>query len=169
MVRSKIVGFLFDAWDDFDRVVRDVHPAAMLEQLAGGSSFAWTAGHAAYMVDRWINVRFQGYDPHPLVGEDRFRIGGDGSAKDWSEVQAGVEEVRARARKYLETLEDSDLALVVPYEGTFLGLWETGLELRFAVLRASVHHYFHIGEIASKRVTLGQDVGDYPGEPRWTV
>ena len=25
------------------------------------------------------------------------------------------------------------------------------------------HHYFHIGEIATKRSRLGQRVGDYPG------
>ncbi len=25
------------------------------------------------------------------------------------------------------------------------------------------HHYFHIGEIATKRSRLGQQVGDYPG------
>ena len=30
-------------------------------------------------------------------------------------------------------------------------------------MRTISHHYFHIGEIASKRDRLGHQVGDYPG------
>ncbi len=40
---------------------------------------------------------------------------------------------------------------------------EAVLGLRHALLRICAHHYFHIGEIATKRSRLGQQVGDYPG------
>jgi hypothetical protein len=161
---SKTVGLLFDAWDDFDRVMSGLSSEAAIARHHGGSSFAWTAGHVANQVDAWINVRFQGREPHPLISADRFRIGGEGAADDWAAIQAAIAGVRATARSYLEGLSDDDLRLVIPYDGSFTNLHETGLELRFAVLRAVVHHYFHIGEIAAKRVNLGHDVGDYPGQ-----
>ena len=38
-----------------------------------------------------------------------------------------------------------------------------GISPRYALMRISAHHYFHIGEIAWKRDRLGHSVGDYPG------
>jgi hypothetical protein len=162
MAKSKIVRLLFEAWNDLDRALAGLDDA-QAEYDADGSSFAWTAAHVANQVDAWINVRFAGRRPHPLIGETRFRIGGTGAAGDWPSIRAGIAEVREAARAYLEPLAEGDLDLVVPYDGSFRNLRETGLPLRFAVLRACVHHYFHTGEIASKRVALGHDVGDYPG------
>jgi hypothetical protein len=37
------------------------------------------------------------------------------------------------------------------------------VNLRYLVMRAVAHHYFHIGEVAAKRDKLGHKVGDYPG------
>jgi len=162
MANSKLVGLLFEAWNDLDRALAGLDDAQAM-RAADGSSFAWTAAHVANQVDAWINVRFAGRPPHALIGETRFRVGGSGAAEDWPGIRAAVAEVRQAARAYLERLSDADLDLVVPYDGSFESLRASGLPLRFAVLRACAHHYFHTGEIASKRVALGHDVGDYPG------
>lgn len=163
MAKSKLVGLLFEAWKDMDRVLAGLDPAEAVRGLDGGGTFAWTAAHAANQVDAWINVRFQRRAPQGLIGRDRFRAGGSGEADDWQSIQTGVREVRDDARKHLERLAESDLDLVIPYDGSFAGLRETGLSLRHALLRICAHHYFHIGEIAAKRSALGQQVGEYPG------
>jgi len=163
MARSKLVGLLFEAWKDMDRVLADLSAEEAVRPLDGGSSIAWTAAHPAKQVDAWINVRFQGRAPHQLVGESRFRIGGSGAADDWQAIQAAVREVRDAVRGYLEGLDEGDLDRVVPYDGAFSRLRERGLSLRYALLRTCAHHYFHIGEIATKRGGRGQRVGEYPG------
>ena len=163
MARSKLVGLLFEAWKDMDRVLADLDPAHAVQSVDGGSSYAWTAAHVANQIDAWINVRFQRRAPHELISQERFRVGGTGSADDWDAIQAAVREVRDAARRYLEGLGEGDLDLVIPYDGSFSHLRETGLGLRYALLRTCTHHYFHIGEVATKRTALGQPVGDYPG------
>ena len=70
---ANTVGLLFDAWEDFDRVVGGLTPEEATAQHSGGSSFAWTAGHVANQVDAWINVRFQRREPHPLIGRASCR------------------------------------------------------------------------------------------------
>ncbi len=163
MAESKLVGLLFEAWKDTDRVLAGLDPAEAIRPLDGGSSAAWTAAHVANQVDAWINVRFQRLTPHKLIGQALFRAGGSGIADDWRAIEAGVHGVRETAREYLEGLSESDLDLVIPYDGSFVQLREAGLGLRHALLRICAHHYFHIGEIATKRGRLGQQVGDYPG------
>ena len=163
MATSRLVGLLFAAWNDMDRALADLDPADAVLSLDDGSSFAWTAGHVANQLDAWINVRFQRRSPHQLIARAHFRVGGTGVADDWQAVQAGVREVRDAARGYLEGLTEGDLDLVIPYDGSLSHLREGGLGLRYALLRICAHHYFHIGEIATKRVGLGHEVGDYPG------
>ncbi len=163
MAESKLVGLLFESWKDTDRVLVGLDPAEAVRPLDGGSSAAWTAAHVANQVDAWINIRFQRLTPHVLIAQDRFRAGGCGVADDWRAIEGGVREVREAARKHLEGLSESDLDLVIPYDGSFVHLREAGLGLRHALLRICAHHYFHIGEIATKRSRLGQQVGDYPG------
>ena len=163
MANSKIVGLLIEAWNDFDRVVDKLDGAQAIQNFDGGSSFGWTLAHVTNQVDNFINVRFQRLAPHSLIGQERFRFGGTGVADDWESINAGVLEVRQTARSYLEALNDNDLDLTVPYEGSNSRLQETGLSLRYAVLRGCAHHYYHIGEVATKRDRLGQRVGDYPG------
>jgi hypothetical protein len=163
MPNSQIVGLLFDAWDDLDRVVDGLDAATAISAAPGESSAAWTVGHLANQLDAWTNVRFQGRPPHPLISQPRFRVGGTGEENDWEAVRAAAIGVRAAARAYLEGLTDADLDLVIPYDGSITHLRARGLNLRYAVLRTIAHHYFHIGEIATKRTGLGHSVGDYPG------
>ncbi len=163
MPQSKLVGLLFEAWKDTDRVLADLDPEEAVRPLDEGSSIAWTAAHVANQVDAWINVQFQRRAAHELIGQDRFRAGGTGTADNWQAIQAGVQEVRDAARRHLEGLSERDLELVIPYEGSLSHLRESGLSLRYALLRICAHHYFHIGEIATKRSALGQRVGEYPG------
>jgi len=163
MAKSRLVGLVFEAWKDLDRVLEGLDAQDLVQNFDGGSSFAWTLAHVTNQVDAWINVRFQGREPHDLIGQDRFRIGGTGAADNWLQIEEGVSEVRRATRSYLEELQELDLDLTIPYDGSFTHLHQTGLNLRFALLRGCVHHYFHIGEIASKRDRLGHSVGDYPG------
>jgi hypothetical protein len=164
MASSKLVGLLFEACKDIDRVVADLPVAEATRPHDGGSSFAWTFAHVANQLDAWVNVRFGKRPAHALIGQSRFRIGGPGlTDDDWEVIRSGVLEVRELARCYLEGMPDEDLELVIPYDGSLAPLRETGLSLRYALLRVCAHHYFHIGEIAAKRTGLGQRVGDYPG------
>jgi hypothetical protein len=154
---------LFAAWSDLDRALADVTPADAVCQVNGGSSMAWTLAHVTNGVDSWINVRFQGRAPHPLFPHPRFRFGGDGSADEWDEIRAGVEDVRSNVRHYLLTRSDADLDLVLPYDGSYPPFRERGIQLRLAILQNGAHHYVHLGEIVTKREWLGYDTGSFPG------
>jgi len=164
MSRSKLAGLLFDAWEDLDRVLAGLNAHDAVAAPPGESSFAWTLGHLANQLDAWTNARFQKLAPHPLISQQRFRFGGTGVAEDWDSIRAGAQDVRQAARAYLIDLTDGDLDLVIPYDGSFAHLRESGLNLRYALFRTITHHYFHIGEIATKRTRLGHNVGDYPGK-----
>jgi len=157
-----LVGALFGVWDFLDWVVAGVSSEDMLELWDGGSSFAWTYGHLTNMVDAWLNVRFQALPPHPLISDANFRIGGNGRTSDWPAIQREVAIVRDAARLYLQPLMDADLDLVIPYDGSVVAFRRDGLSLRYAVLHSTTHHYYHIGEIATKRQRLGHVLGDYP-------
>jgi DinB superfamily len=163
VAKSKLVGLLFEAWNDLDRVITNLTPEEMVSNVPGGSSFAWTVAHTTDTMDAWINVRFQGLPPHPVLSQRHFRFGGSGIAEDWPAIEQGIREVRGAARIYLQDKEEKDLELTIPYDGSRLFLHERGLNLRHALLRNCAHHYFHIGEIATKRDRLGHKVGDYPG------
>lgn len=162
MTAPNLPDLLLDAFDDLDRVLKNLSPEDVVRHV-DGSSFAWTHAHLANQVDTWTNVRIQGLDPHPLISQQRFRFGGPGEADDWDNIQTGVAEVRVAATAYLDGVTDADLNRVHPYEGSFEALKDTGITLRYALSRTIAHHYFHIGEIASKRDRLGHSVGDYPG------
>ena len=82
----------------------------------------------------------------------------------WQGLQSSILEVRERARRYLEGLSEGDMERTIPYQGSMAAFQERGtLSLRYCVTRIALHHYYHIGEIATKRVLLGHEVGDYPG------
>lgn len=165
---TKTVRRLFAAWEDTDRVLAGLSEAEAATPVVEGSSFAWTLGHLSNSFDSWINVRFQGLAPHPLIGQSNFRIGGSGSTNDWPAIQSGTRDVRDAARDYLQSLEEEDLELVIPYDGSIVALRSTGLCLRDALDVIIAHHYFHVGEIATKRGLLGHQVGDFP-RPDWSV
>jgi len=156
------VGLLFSAWADLDEALADVTPQDMLRQINAGSSFAWTLAHVTHPVDSWINVRFQGLPPQPLLHDLHFRVGGDGQAADWEAIRTAVAEVRSRARPYLEAITERDLARVLPYEGGFAAFREHGIQLRVAVLQNAAHHFLHLGEIVTLRPALGYDGGYFP-------
>ncbi len=164
MVRSKLVGLVFDSWDDLDRVLDGVTAKEATTQRDGQSTFAWTLGHVTELVDRWINVNYLGRTPHPLIASDRWRKGTDGRADDWNAIRSGTDEVRAAARDGLRELSDDQLEATFPYTGSMERFRESGLILRYALSRIVSHNYFHIGVIACQRDMLGHSVGDYPGE-----
>ena len=163
MPQSKLVALVFDTWEDTDRVMEGLTPEHAAENFHGGSSFAWTAGHIANTLDFWVNVRFAGHKPHPLISQSRFRFGGDGEADDWEVIRCGAAEVRSVTRAFIQGMSDVDLELSKPYQGSFKELEGRDISLRYYLSRVITHHYFHIGEIASKRTMLGHNVGDYPG------
>ena len=55
-------------------------------------------------------------------------------------ILRSVEEVRESARKYLEGSPPMDK--LIPYTGSLKYLRDSGITLRYAVLRSAVHHYF---------------------------
>ncbi len=164
MVVPALVALLYDAWDDFDRASDGLAAEEAVRRVDGGSSFAWTAAHLANQVDAWVNVRIHGSRAHPLISEPRFRFGGTGAAEDRDAIRAGVREVRETARSHLGRATEATLDARLPYDGSLAHVRPVGLTLRYALYRAITHHYFHLGEIASKRRAMGHDVGDYPGE-----
>ena len=163
MAEDKPVGLVFVAWDDFDRVLQGLSAEDATRQVDGGSSFAWTLAHVTNQIDSWINVRLLHHEPHPIFGQDQWRMGGNGTAEEWDAIREAVPEVRQIARTYLESVSDSDLDALAPYTGSLAALKGRMVTLRYTLLRISAHHYFHLGDIASVRSRrLGQQVGDYP-------
>ena len=162
MPRSTLVGLLFESWNDFDQVLSGITSDDAVKPHFGGSPFAWTHGHVANQIDTWVNVRFAGRVPHPTIGNDQYRSGGPAYSGRWEIILDGVREVRHIARDFLEHKTDEDLEIVVPYEGSFEHLRASGVNLRYALYRTITHHFFHLGEVATKRDMLGQSVGDYP-------
>ena len=119
MPQSKLVALVFDTWEDADRVMEGLSPEHAAENFHDGSSFAWTAGHIANTLDFWVNVRFAGHKPHPLISQSRFRFGGDGEADDWEVIRCGAAEVRSVTRAFIQGMSDVDLELSKPYQGSF--------------------------------------------------
>ncbi len=162
MTPPAVVGALLDAFTDLGRVLAGMSEE---EALAGeaGSTYAWTVAHLANQVDSWINVRFAHNTPHPLVSADRYRFGGDGRAESWAELRDAAVAVRTAATDFLTSMTEADLDRAIPYPGSLPELKDRQVSLRYTLIRVLTHHYFHIGELASKRSAAGHSVGDYPG------
>lgn len=162
MATDKQTGLLYEAWADLDRVIDGLDSFTATRSLEDSSSIAWAIAHVTAHLDNWINVRFAGLLPNSVIGEPRFRLNGkEVRQEEWPLILNVIGEVRGSARTYLDTLPDMDT--LIPYTGSIEHLRESGTTLRYAVLRMSAHHYFHIGEISAKRDRLGHSVGDYPG------
>ena len=157
------VGLLHTAWNDIDSALGDMSEADLLRQISNGSSIAWTLAHVTHGIDSWINVRFQGIQPHPLYAGGLFLFGGDGRATDWDTIRAGVNDVRQRAMPWLMD-SATDFDLVVPYDGLFQPFRKHGMQLRAAVLQNAFLHVFHLGEIVTKREWLGYSTDEFPGD-----
>ena len=165
MASDKQVGLMYETWSDLDRVVVGLDAATATQSLEGGNSIAWSVAHVTTDVDSWINALFAGKPRHPVIGDPRFKLNGDGLLeREWQLILHSVKEVRDTARNYLEGSPPMDK--LIPYAGSLEYLRNSGLTLRYAILRSTAHHYFHIGEISTKRDRLGHSVGDYPGQLR---
>ena len=158
---EKAIPLLYLAWGDLDRVVGGLSDEDAT-RCDGGSSIAWTIGHLAQQMDRWLLGRFQGLRPHPLIGQATFSTGASGDWSVWPAVVTGLAEVRTAARRFLDADPTPSLDLTVPYDGHMKTLHGTGLPLRFALLTIVIHHYEHIGEIGTIRSRWGHTLPVYP-------
>ncbi|TMG01304.1 MAG: hypothetical protein E6I03_08920 [Chloroflexi bacterium] len=127
-----------------------------------GKQHSLDVGHVTHTVDSWINTRFQGLSPHPVISQPACRSGASGDADGWRSIQAAVREVRDASREFLEADHPPDLDRVIPYDGSIEQLRPVGLTLRYALMRISAHHFVHVGEIVTIRSRLGHAVGDFP-------
>ena len=159
---SKLVLLMYESWAQLDRSVSGLTPEEMTTRYDGGSSVAWTVGHVTNMVDSWINMRYQGLLPHPVISQVDFRTGGSGEAKEWPLISDAVNEVRGASRRFLDSETDSDLDRVIPYDGSISFLRPVGLSLRYAVMRIAAHHFQHAGEIVTVRSRLCHEIDDFP-------
>ena len=161
MPKSKLVALLFNSWDDADRVFANLSEADVTKRHDGGSLFGWTLAHITAGMDGSFNVRAQGKQPHPAFAQEPYNSGSKnvGDCADFGAVQKAVKDVRQSVRTYLENMADADLerTRVPPMP------LRPEVNLRYLVMRAVAHSYFHIGEVAAKRDRLGHKVGDYPG------
>jgi uncharacterized damage-inducible protein DinB len=162
MATDKLILLMYRAWADIDRAVDGLSPEEATANRDGGSSIAWTFGHVAQQVDSWINRKFGGLAPHPVLGRPEFRARGSGTADDWRAIQVAVQEVRDAARKLFDADPALDLDRVIPYGGSIEALRPVGLTLRYALMRISAHHFVHVGEVVTIRSQLGHKVGDFP-------
>ena len=170
MPKSKLVGLVFDSWDDLDRVLDKLQIQQAIESPNGESSFSWTLAHLTEQVDRWVNVIAQNMLPHPDLGKKEFRFGGTGISQDWQLINQASQEVRAAAISYLDNLSDNDLESIVLNDNDPSAKPERKrIKLYSVILRIISHYYFHIGEIAAKRDRIGHSVGDYPGSLNRTL
>ena len=158
-----LASLVLEAWHDLDRATANLSAEDAERRAGTASPISWSVAHCTHMVDSWLNVNFQGAEPHALLNGDTYRRGAAGDAPDWLAVQSAVGEVRAAASGYLESLREDHLAERIPYAGSIAALRETGFSPQYALMRIAAHHYLHIGEIAMTRAALGHDVGDYPG------
>jgi hypothetical protein len=106
---DKLILLLYQAWADVDRAIDGLTSEQATARYDGGSSIAWTVGHATTQVGSWLNRRFRGLPPHPVFNRATFRTGGSGEAKGRSGILAGVQDVRVAARRFLGAEPGPDL------------------------------------------------------------
>lgn len=161
---AKLVMLLYQSWSDLDQALASITPGEASARPGGCSSIAWTLGHVTTSIDWWLNMRFQHLPPNPVINNPDFRTGGSGNPPDWSTLRKAVDEVRASAKRILDTKQDADVEHVIPYDGDIQFLRETGLSLRYALLAIASHHWVHTGEILTVRSMMGWHE---PGEADW--
>ena len=155
-----LVELLYQSWRDLDEAISGLTSADAESRYEELSRIAWTVGHVTQQVDSWFNVRFQGESPHPVLSDPMFHTGASGESAPWPEVLAGVEEVRRRARAFLDGLAPADLDRTVAYDGGIEYLRPGGLRLGYALVRTAAHHFLHAGEILTIRSLLGHELED---------
>lgn len=110
-------------------------------------------------MDSWINVRFAGQAPQPVVSDPAFHTGASGDAPRWDVVLAAAREVRAGAHRFLDGSGERDLERAVPYDGGIEYLRRPGLRLSYA-MRTSAHHFAHSGEVQAIHSLMGHRIAD---------
>lgn len=119
---ERLGGFLLDAFEDLDVVVSGLTAEQLVGLPIDGSRFAWTYAHVANQLDGWINVRFRGAAPDPVITSD-YGMGGSGvPAHSWSEIEQAVQRVRDVATTYLAGPVQPDLDVRIPYDGSHIRL-----------------------------------------------
>ena len=159
---NKLILYMYESWAEVDRATGGLTASEATTRFDVGSGIAWTVGHVTTMVDSWINTRFQRLPAHPFISHPNFRTGGTGEETDWLAVQEALNEVRERARKFLDSEDDLDLDRVVPYDGSIPFLRSVGLSLGYALMRIAAHHFMHAGEIITIRSHLGHVLSEGP-------
>ena len=158
-----LASLVLEAWHDLDRATADLSAEDAERRVGTASPISWSVAHCTHMVDSWLNVNFQGAEPHAFLNGDTFRKDAAGDPLDWDAVKTAVDQVRRDASRYLDSVREDGLDRRVVYTGSIETLRETGFSPRYAMMRIAAHHYFHLGEIVAVRNALGHDVGDYPG------
>ena len=157
---TALVHLIYQSWLDLDQATEELSSSDTESRHLELSRIAWTVGHVTQQVDSWFNVRFQGIERHPVIGSETFHTGASGDSPPWSEVSQAIDEVRQRARVFLEQVSDADMTRIVPYDGGIDYLRETGLRLDYALMRTSAHHFLHTGEILTIRSLLQKPTSD---------
>jgi len=157
---DKLVALMYQSWDDLDHAIHGLTHEQATIRHDGSSSIAWTVGHVTNMVDSWLNARFQSLPLHPVISDTMFRTGGSGKANEWPLILAGVREVRATSRRFLDSKPEPDLDHLIPYDGSIPYLRPIGLSLRYALMRIAAHHFVHVGEILTVRSRMGHTIDD---------
>ena len=161
---EKLTLLMYQSWTDLDLAIDGLTSEQATTRYDHGSSIAWTVGHVTTQLDWWIKLRFQGRPPHQAFSREVFRTEASGKATDWSGILAGMLDVRANARRFLDSEPGPDLDRVIPYDGAIGYLHATGLPLRFALMSIAAHHFQHVGEIVTIRSRLGHVLD---GAPDW--
>lgn len=160
MATGDLIALVYAAWDDLERVINGLSVEDAIRTPEGQSAIAWSVAHITNQVDSWLNVRFAGHIPNPILATLALGTGAAGRAGDWDGVLRAMNDAHGAAQAYLQSLPDGALDRRVPYDGGYQLLRQTGLNLRYALASIVTHHYFHIGEIATKRNQMGHRVGD---------
>ena len=157
---QQVIQVTYQSWADLDRAIAGLDEAQATAREGGLSSIAWTVGHLTQMVDSWLNVRFQGLPPQPLLTGPAFAMGSSGEVEGWPAIIEALASVQGSARHFLDSPPDIGLDLTVPYTGSIEWLRPHGLQLRYALLRIAAHHFGHVAEILTTRTRLGVGLAD---------
>ena len=165
---NALAGLVIASWEDFGRALDALEPSDATRRIGAASAIAGSLGHVTQQLDSWINVLFLGLEPNAALSDTKFSIGSAGLSEPVETIAHSVNQVRGSAKPFLEVIRDEDLQERKDYRGGLdvPELHSGGISLGYALARIAAHHYFHPGEIASARVSLGHSIGDYPGELR---
>lgn len=163
MNRPALATLMIDALDDLKRSLEGIEPVKAEEHLPGFSSISWTVAHVAGHIDSWVNGFMANQPRDAFLASIEFGKGGTGEGTEWNTLYKAVSEALDKARKFLETADETQLARESLYQGSMQfvrGKYITG---NYRLARLIAHIYYHIGEITTIRAARGHKVVDFPG------